>query len=251
MVFSYTLITITTMNSHKLTAMSEVSSEHTVSWRCCCVVHNECHASWWYWVAKVRVTSRDSPLVRQIREESPVFSILDYHCWCCSLFAPPFLINQDLYCFWFSCSSFWGIWQEVLPIGSPFCLSCSLSCRFLVVFSLELHQSFLAPLVFTTIPCLHKMFIHCVWLCYHCITEHLHVASNIILVHLYLLVVIVSWLKHIGFIGGTVRSLLQILQRNCRLQDALRPWKTLTLCITLPLPVKLQRFCEICQCENV
>lgn len=74
MVFSYTLISITTMNSHKSTGMSEVSGEHPVSWRWCRVVNNECHAPWWYRATKAMVTSLDSPLVRQIREETSVFS---------------------------------------------------------------------------------------------------------------------------------------------------------------------------------
>lgn len=79
MAFSYTLITITTMNSRKLTAISEVNGEHTLSQRWCRVVHNECPAPWWYWAAKVRVTSLDSPLVRQIKEEILVFSLLPHH----------------------------------------------------------------------------------------------------------------------------------------------------------------------------
>lgn len=53
MAFSHTLITITPMNSHKFTDKSEVRVEHTVSWRWCCVVHNECLAPWGYWATKV------------------------------------------------------------------------------------------------------------------------------------------------------------------------------------------------------
>lgn len=96
------------------------------------------------------------------------------HCWCFSLLIPPFFFKCCLPCLWFSCSSFWGIWQDVLPIGCPFCSSCSLSCSFSDAFSLQLHPFFLTPLMFTMLSYLHKMLIHCVWLCHHSATKRLH-----------------------------------------------------------------------------
>lgn len=149
MVFSYTLITITTMNSRKLTVVSEVSGEHTVFWRWWCVLH-EWHAPWWYWATKVMVTSS---LMRQIREETHVFSILPHHCWCFSLLVTPFLTKQDLYYFGFSHSSFWSIWQEVL-------LADSSACLVLYLADSRCTHPWASPMLLSPIGGLHKMCMH-------------------------------------------------------------------------------------------
>lgn len=85
--------------------------------------------------------------------------------------------------------------------------------QILGVLTLELHQRFSAPSV---------VYIKCVCMVLAVLSQHYttHAAGNTIWVPLYLLVVIVSGLKHIGFVGGKVSSLFQILRRKCRLLGA-------------------------------
>lgn len=82
MVCSFTLIIITTtyslltQNCYSLAVMSDASSEHTVFRSWYCGGNNDCQGPWWPWAATVRVSRLESPLVREIREETSVFSIL-------------------------------------------------------------------------------------------------------------------------------------------------------------------------------
>lgn len=172
MIFSYTLITITTMNLQKLTAISEVSGEHTVSWTWCCVVQNEYHASWWSWATKVMVTSLEAfwwdKWQRRLLSSPSFLITVGVLAFLLSLFLP----NRAYTAFDFPvhpCGVF-GRRSCLLAVSSA-CLVLHLVDACLL--SLEFHQSFLAPLVVTTIPCLHKMHMHGVWLCCRSITRHM------------------------------------------------------------------------------